>query len=140
MKRNASAIWKGDLKQGSGSFKAQSGAFSNMPFSFATRFENQAGTNPEELIAAALASCYSMALSAALSGAGKKVEEISTDANLSLDQVEGQWTITGIHLETKAKVSGLSDEKFQEAANKTKESCPVSRALQVPITLTAFLT
>jgi len=139
MKRNASAQWKGDLKQGSGSFKTQSGAFLNMPFSFATRFENQNGTNPEELIAAALASCYSMALSAALS-AVQKVEEISTDASLSLDQVEGQWTITGIHLETKAKVPGLSDDKFQEAAKKTKESCPVSRALKVPITLKAYLT
>ncbi len=140
MKRKASAQWKGDLKQGSGSFKAQSGAFLDMPFSFATRFEDQNGTNPEELIAAALASCYSMALSAALSSVGEKVEEITTDANLSLDQVNGQWTITGIHLETKAKVLGLSDDKFQEAAKKTKEDCPVSRALRVPITLTAYLT
>jgi len=139
MKRKASATWKGDLKQGHGSFNAQSGAFLKLPFSFATRFENQQGTNPEELIAAALASCYSMALSLALSK-GQKVEEITTDASLSLEQVDGQWTITSIHLDTKAKVLGISDDKFQEVAKKTKEDCPVSRALQVPITLKAYLT
>jgi len=139
MKRNASAVWRGDLKKGKGNFTAQSGVFSNTPFSFGTRFENQPGTNPEELIAAALASCYSMALSAALTADKHEVIEITTQASLSLEQVEGQWTITQIQLDTKAKVPGIKEDKFQEIAKKTKENCPVSRALSMPITLNAAL-
>jgi osmotically inducible protein OsmC len=138
MKREASATWTGDLKQGKGSFKTQSGALKDIPFSFVTRFEDQPGTNPEELIAAALASCYSMALSAALSSRGQEVIQIITQASVSFEQVQGQWTINGVHLDVNASLPNMDPREFQVIARETKENCPVSRALNVPITLQAL--
>src|SRR5713226_3098351 len=104
MKRSASAAWTGDLKQGKGTVSTQSGVLKDTPYSFTTRFENAAGTNPEELIAAAHAGCFTMALSAFLGRAGFTPQQLTTQAALTLDQVQGNWTITAIHLELKARV------------------------------------
>jgi osmotically inducible protein OsmC len=139
MKRTASAIWQGDLKQGKGSLTVPSGTLRDTPYSFHDRFENGAGTNPEELIAAAHAGCFSMALSAALGGAGIKPERIATKAELTLEQVQGNWTISAVHLDLAAKIPGLSPEKFQEFATGAKANCPVSRVLNAKITLAARL-
>ena len=139
MKRTASAIWTGDLKQGKGLISTQSGTLKQTPYSFTTRFENGTGTNPEELIAAAHAGCYAMAFSAFLGKAGFVPEQVATNAALSLEQVDGNWTITTIHLELKAKVPGLDKNKFNEIAANAKELCPVSRVLNAKITLDAIL-
>lgn len=135
MKRNASAIWDGDLKQGRGTISSQSGVLKETQYSFGTRFENGVGTNPEELIAAAHAGCFSMALSAFLGKAGFTPARIATQASVSLEQVQGDWTITAIHLETSASVPGLSQEKLQEIGDQAKANCPVSRVLKANITL-----
>src|SRR5437773_3095449 len=116
MQRKASAVWKGGLKDGKGTVSATSGVLSNTPYSFTTRFENSPGTNPEELIAAAHAGCFTMALSAFLGKAGFTPAELSTQAMLSLEQVQGNWTITAIHLALNAKVPGITNDKFQEIA------------------------
>ena len=136
----ASATWEGRLKDGKGSFKASSGAFSG-PFSFATRFEGQKGTNPEELIAAAHASCFSMALSAGLEKAGKPATRVQTDAACTLEMVNGTPTITRMDLKVRGKVPGLDQAAFQKAAEEAKTGCPVSRALKgIPqVTLDAKL-
>ena len=136
----ASATWEGRLKDGKGSFKASSGAFSG-PFSFATRFEGQKGTNPEELIAAAHASCFSMALSAGLEKAGKPATRVQTDAACTLEMVNGTPTITRMDLKVRGKVPGLDQATFQRAAEEAKTGCPVSRALKgIPqVTLDAKL-
>ncbi|HVW20421.1 MAG TPA: OsmC family protein [Opitutaceae bacterium] len=139
MKRTASAIWQGDLKQGKGSLTVPSGTLKETPYSFRDRFESGAGTNPEELIAAAHAGCFSMALSAALGGAGIKPERIATRAELTLEQVQGDWTISAIHLDLAARIPGLADGKFQEFASGAKANCPVSRVLNAKITLSARL-
>ncbi|HEX3729534.1 MAG TPA: OsmC family protein [Opitutaceae bacterium] len=139
MKRSASAIWQGDLKQGKGSLATPSGTLKETPYSFRDRFENGTGTNPEELIAAAHAGCFSMALAAALGGAGLKPERIATKAELTLEQIEGNWTISAVHLDLAAKIPGLSPEKFQELAAGAKANCPVSRVLNAKITLAARL-
>lgn len=140
MKRKASAIWKGDLKSGNGTISAGSGVLSETPYSFKTRFEEPVtGTNPDELIAAALAGCFSMALSAQLAAAGHSPEKVSTQATLDLQPGASGFSIAGIHLDTSAHVPGLDDGGFQEIARKAKEGCPVSRALSVPITLDAKL-
>src|ERR1700679_300917 len=107
MERKASAIWKGNLREGSGSLTTQSGVLHDSPYSFTTRFENAAGTNPEELIAAAHAGCFTMALSAFLGGAGFTAKELSTTATLTLEQVSGNWTITTIHLDLTGRVPGI---------------------------------
>ena len=139
MKRTASAVWQGDLKQGKGSLTVPSGTLKETPYSFRDRFESGTGTNPEELIAAAHAGCFSMALSAALGGAGIKPERIATKADLTLEQVEGNWAITTIHLDLAAKIPGLANDKFQEFANGAKANCPVSKVLNAKITLSAKL-
>lgn len=124
----ASAVWKGTLKEGDGGFSAGSGAFSGA-FTAATRFEGKPGTNPEELLAAALASCYSMALSAALERAGTPSTSIETTAHATMDTVDGKPTVAHMKLVVKATVPGATDAAFQEAAQLTKTGCPVSRAL-----------
>ena len=139
MKRTASAEWNGDLKQGKGSLNTQSGVLKQTPYSFSARFENGSGTNPEELIAAAHAGCFTMALSASLGKAGFIPEKLSTQASLNLEQVEGNWTITTIHLELSGRVPGINAQKFSEVAADAKANCPVSRVLKANITLTAKL-
>lgn len=139
MKRTASAVWNGDLKQGKGTLTAPGGALNHTPYSFTSRFESGAGTNPEELIAAAHAGCFTMQLSAMLSGAGHVPEELTTEATLTFEQVEGTWTITTIHLELKGKVAGIDQAKFAEIAAEAKAKCPVSRVLKAEISLTATL-
>jgi lipoyl-dependent peroxiredoxin len=139
MKRTASAVWQGDLKQGNGTISTQSGVLKDTQYSFTTRFENGVGTNPEELIAAAHAGCFSMALSAFLGKAGLKPDRIATQANLTLEQIDGNWTITAIHLDTTAKVPGADRTKFETIANDAKANCPVSRVLNAKISLSANL-
>ena len=139
MDRKASAVWKGGLKDGKGEFSAPSGVFSHVPYSFKTRFEDAPGTNPEELIAAAHASCFSMALSAQLGGANLTPESISTTANLKLEKVEGGFAITTIHLDVTAKVPNADDAAFQKAAENAKAGCPVSKVLNAKITMSAKL-
>jgi osmotically inducible protein OsmC len=137
MKRTASAQWQGNLVQGSGTISTESMVLNNSAFSFGTRFEKQAGTNPEELIGAALAACYSMALSAALSEAGYDIKYIKTKAYVNFEKLENKWTITTIILELDAQINPLDNNFFQKIAEQTKKDCPVSRALAVPIILKA---
>jgi len=137
--RKSEAEWKGDLKGGSGRVKFEGGAFEGQ-YNFSSRFEEGKGTNPEELIAAAHAACFSMALAAGLSGAGHTPENVRTKAKVKIDPVSGGFEITGITLVSEATVPGLSDADFQKIAEATKEGCPVSKALKaVPITLQAKL-
>jgi osmotically inducible protein OsmC len=139
MQRKASAVWKGGLKDGKGTVSASSGVLSNTPYSFGTRFENAAGTNPEELIAAAHAGCFSMALSAQLGQAGLTPESINTTATLSLDKLEAGWAITAVHLDVTARVPNADEAAFQKAAENAKSGCPVSKVLNAKITMTAKL-
>lgn len=139
MNRHASAVWQGTLKEGKGTLTTQSGALQATPYSFSGRFESGTGTNPEELIAAAHAGCFTMALGAKLSAAGFPPEKLSTRANLTLEQVAGNWTITTIHLELSGKVPGVERAKFDELANDAKANCIISRALTAQITLDAKL-
>lgn len=137
--RKSEAEWKGDLKGGSGRVKFEGGAFEGQ-YNFSSRFEEGKGTNPEELIAAAHAACFSMALAAGLSGAGHTPENVHTTAKVKIDPVSGGFEITGITLVSEATVPGISDADFQKIAAATKEGCPVSKALKaVPITLQAKL-
>lgn len=139
MKRKASAVWSGDLKGGKGTISTESGTLSTAPYSFTTRFENGTGTNPEELIAAAHASCFSMALSAQLGEAGMKPEKIETSATITLDKLDKGWTVTDISLEAKAKVPGADPAAFDKAANNAKTGCPISRLLNAKITMNVIL-
>ncbi len=139
MKRSASAVWHGDLKSGHGALAAPSGVLKDTPYSFATRFENAHGTNPEELIAAAHAGCFTMALTAALGRAGLTPKRIATQATLSLEQVGGNWTVTRVHLANEAWVPGATPEQYAALAEDAKANCPVSRLLRAEITLTAKL-
>ena len=139
MKRTASAVWSGDLKRGKGALSTQSGVLKDTPYSFTTRFESGIGTNPEELIAAAHAGCFTMALSAFLGGAGFTPQKLSTEATLSMEQMEGNWTITAIQLALTAQVPGITKEKFEEVAATAKANCPVSRVLNTKITLATTL-
>jgi lipoyl-dependent peroxiredoxin len=139
MKRTASAAWTGDLKQGKGTLSTQSGVLKQTPYSFSTRFENGVGTNPEELIAAAHAGCFTMALSAALGRAGVTPERLATDATVTLEQVSGNWTITTVDLHLTARVPGIDAKKFDEIAADAKANCPVSRVLNAKISLDAKL-
>ena len=137
--RNASATWNGNLKEGNGNFKGSSGAIQGS-YSFGTRFENNPGTNPEELIAAAHAACFSMALSAGLGKNGFNPQRVSTTAAVSIDKVETGFKITKIKLTTEAKIPGIDQATFLEHANKAKAGCPVSQALAAtPIELDAKL-
>jgi osmotically inducible protein OsmC len=137
--RKASAVWNGGLRDGNGSMKFQSGAYEGK-YSFASRFEEAGGTNPEELIAAAHAGCFSMALSAGLGKAGFTPKSIATDASVTLEKVGEGFGITRIELKTVASVPDIDEAKFREIANGAKENCPVSKALKaVEITLDARL-
>ena len=139
IKRRASAQWQGSGKDGTGSLTTQSGALSKIPYGFNARFGDGTGTNPEELIAAAHAGCFSMATAFQLSGAGHPPESMDCDANLTMEQIPGGWKIAAIHLVLKAKVPGLDNAKFQELAKGAKENCPVSKVLNADITLEATL-
>jgi osmotically inducible protein OsmC len=137
--RKASAEWHGSLKEGKGTVSTHSGVLKNAQYSFGTRFENGAGTNPEELIAAAHAGCFSMALSAQLGNAGMTPESIETTASLTMEKLEAGFTITAIHLNTTAKIPGADKAKFETAANNAKAGCPISRLLNTKITMDAKL-
>lgn len=139
MQRKASAIWKGGLKDGKGSVSSASTVLNNTPYSFATRFENTPGTNPEELIAAAHAACFSMALSAQLGNANLTPSSIETSATLTMEKLDAGWTITAVHLDVVGKVSGADNAKFQELAGNAKAGCPVSKVLNAKITMDAKL-
>jgi lipoyl-dependent peroxiredoxin len=139
MIRKASAVWKGSLKEGKGTISSDSGILSNTPYSFTTRFENAKGTNPEELIAAAHAGCFTMALSAQLGNAGITPESLETTASLSLDKLESGWAITKVHLDVTARIPGANQAAFDKAAENAKAGCPVSKLLKAEITMTARL-
>ncbi len=139
MKRKASAVWQGGLKDGKGTISTDSHVLSNTPYSFVTRFENTPGTNPEELIAAAHAACFSMALSAQLGEAGLKPEQINTTATATLQKLEAGWTVTDVHLEVRAQIPGADQQAFEKAANNAKAGCPISRLLNAKITMDAKL-
>jgi lipoyl-dependent peroxiredoxin len=139
MKRTASAVWNGGLKDGKGVISTQSGVLSDTQYSFSTRFEEGKGTNPEELIAAAHAGCFSMALSAQLNNEGKTAESIQTEAEVTLLKTDAGFTITAVHLKVRAKVPGATPPDFQAAATAAKDNCPVSRLLKAEITLEAKL-
>jgi len=139
MERRASAVWKGGLKQGAGMVSTESGVISNLPYSFGTRFGSERGTNPEELIAAAHAGCFSMALAAQLDGKGFKPTGIETSAVLTLEQQGGNWIISAVHLTVNARVPGIERQVFDQAANAAKQGCPVSRVLNAKITMNATL-
>jgi osmotically inducible protein OsmC len=139
MKRNGSAVWTGGLKDGRGHVSTDSGVLKETQYSFSSRFESGVGTNPEELIAAAHAGCFSMALSGQLGAAGMTAERIKTTATVSLDKKDDGFAITAIHLDLTAKIPGGDAAAFRKAAANAKEGCPVSKALKVPITLDAKL-
>jgi len=139
MKRSASAMWNGDLKAGKGTISTDSGVLSNTQYSFATRFENGAGTNPEELIAAAHAGCFTMALSAQLGGAGLKADKLETTATISLEKVGDGFSITKSHLDLVAKVPGADKAKFDAAVKAAETGCPVSKLFKAEITVSARL-
>ena len=139
MKRKASAEWKGDLRGGKGTISTDSGVLSETQYSFSTRFENGSGTNPEELIAAAHAGCFSMALSAQLGESGMTAESIKTTASVTVEKVEGGFAITTVHLDVTAKIPGADQQAFEQAANSAKVNCPVSKVLNAEITMNAKL-
>ena len=138
MQRKASAQWQGDLKTGKGAVSTSSGVLSKTSYSFSTRFEDGVGTNPEELIAAAHAGCFSMALSGQL-GAGMVAESINTTATLTMEKLDVGWTVTKIHLDVQAKIPGGDASAFDAAANRAKSGCPISRLLNTTITMDAKL-
>ncbi len=144
MKRTSTAVWKGSGLEGTGTLSTPSGVFQDQPYSFKTRFQNEdgkAGTNPEELIAAAHAGCFNMALSFQLVGAGFTADELRTTATLTMEKdKEGDgFTITTVHLDLKAKVPGIDQAKFEQLANQAKQNCPVSKVLNATITMAAQL-
>jgi osmotically inducible protein OsmC len=139
IKRRGSASWKGGLKDGRGSITTDSGALQAYPYGFASRFEGQRGTNPEELIAAAHAGCFTMALSSILGEAQLVAEQMDTAAEVTLEKIEGGFAITAVHLTLNAKIPGTNPATFQELAGKAKAFCPVSRLLKAEITLDATL-
>jgi osmotically inducible protein OsmC len=130
MKRKASAVWNGGLKDGHGRISTDSGALKDTAYSFSTRFENGVGTNPEELVAAAHAGCFSMALSGQLGAAGMTAESIRTSATLTMEKLDAGWTVTAIHLDVTAKIPNADPAKFETAAGNAKSGCPISRLLQ----------
>ncbi len=139
MQRKASAQWRGGLKDGKGTVSTGSGALQGKPYSFTTRFENEPGTNPEELIAAAHAGCFSMALSGQLGGAGMTADSIDTTATVTMEKLDAGWTVTKVHLEVTAKIPNADKAKFETAANNAKAGCPISRLLKAEITMSAKL-
>jgi len=139
MRRSASAVWKGGFKDGKGTISTDSGALSYTQYSFSTRFEEGTGTNPEELIAAAHAGCFSMALSGQLGQAGLIAESIKTTATVRLEKIDAGFAITSVHLDVRAKVPGADQKAFEKAANNAKAGCPVSKVLNAEITMEANL-
>ena len=139
MKRSASAVWTGGLKDGQGKISTDSGVLSETQYSFSTRFEDGKGTNPEELIAAAHAGCFSMALSGQLGQAGLTAESIRTTASVRLEKTDAGFAITSVHLEVRAKVPGADEQAFEKATTNAKEGCPVSKVLKAEITMDAVL-
>ena len=139
MQRKASAVWQGGLKEGKGTVSTESGVLSQAQYSFGTRFESGKGTNPEELIAAAHAGCFSMALSAELGKSGIAPEKIETSAAVSLEKLDSGWTVTQVHLDVRAKISGADKAAFEAAAGTAKQNCPISRLLNAKITMQATL-
>ena len=139
MKRTASAAWSGGLKDGKGTVSTESGVLSNTQYGFKARFEQGPGTNPEELIAAAHAGCFTMALSAQLGEAGLVAQSLKTDATVTLEKVSGGFAITAIHLDLVAEIAGADQQAFDTAVNNAKTGCPVSKLLNAEITLSAKL-
>jgi osmotically inducible protein OsmC len=137
--RTGSAVWSGGLKDGKGNLSTQSGVLKDTPYGFRTRFEDSPGTNPEELIAAAHAGCFTMALSAQLGEAGMTATKLETTASVSLDKADGGFAITAVHLTLVATIPGASEEAFKAAAMRAKEGCPVSKLLKATITMDARL-
>jgi osmotically inducible protein OsmC len=139
MKRKASAVWQGDLRTGKGAISTESGVLKETQYSFGTRFENGVGTNPEELIAAAHAGCFSMAFSAELGKAGFKPDSIQTTATITMEKTDAGFTVTESHLDMTAKIPGIDQEKFTAISNGAKAGCPISRLLNAKITMEAKL-
>ena len=139
MKRSANAVWTGDLRNGKGTISTESGVLSETPYSFKTRFEGEKGTNPEELIGAAHAGCFTMALSLELQKAGLTADRLTTKADVTLDQKDGGFAITAVHLTLRARIPGATQAAFESAANNAKAGCPVSKLLKADITLEAQL-
>lgn len=139
MKRKGSAVWQGNLREGKGSVSTESGVLNKTQYSFSTRFENGSGTNPEELIAAAHAGCFSMSLSVELSKAGLTPDSIETTATATLDKLDAGWTVTRIHLDVVGKVPGATAEQFAAAAGSAKAGCVVSRLLKAEVSMEARL-
>ena len=139
MQRKASAVWSGDLKSGKGSISTDSGVLKQTQYSFSTRFENGVGTNPEELLAAAHAGCFTMALSAQLGAAGLTATKLETTATISLEKVGDGFSVTESHLDVKATIPGVDDATFQDLAGKAKAGCPISKLLNAKITMDARL-
>ncbi len=139
MQSTASAVWKGSLKAGSGAISSRSGVLSDTAYTFATRFEGSAGTNPEELIAAAHAGCFSMALSAQLGEAGLTPEHVSTTAAVTLENTDGGFAVTRIHLDVSARIPGADQAAFDTAANNAKTGCPISKLMNAEISMSANL-
>lgn len=139
MIRKASAEWRGSLKEGKGTISTESGVLASAAYSFSTRFESGKGTNPEELIAAAHAGCFSMALSGQLGAAGITPESIRTTASVTLEKVEGGFAVTASHLDVNATIPGADRAAFEKAANDAKAGCPISKLLNAKITMDARL-
>jgi len=139
MQRSAEAQWRGDMKSGAGSISTASGTLSQTPYSFHSRFEQGKGTNPEELLAAAHAGCFTMAVSAQLAQAGLKADSLNTTCVITLDKTDGGFGITESHLELKAKIPGATKEAFEKATEAAKSGCPVSKLYNTKITLDARL-
>jgi osmotically inducible protein OsmC len=139
MERTASAVWNGSLKDGKGAISTASGILSNTPYSFRTRFEGAPGTNPEELIAAAHAGCFTMALSAQLGTMNFTPDSLRTTATVTLEKLDAGWTISKVHLDVAARIPGITATAFQSAAESAEKNCPVSRLFKAEITMTASL-
>lgn len=139
MQRSASAHWSGGLKDGKGTLSSASGVLKNTPYSFGTRFESQPGTNPEELIAAAHAGCFTMALSAELGKAGMTAQSIDTTATVTLEKTDAGFTVTASHLQVTIRIPGADQSKFDQAANSAEQGCPISRLLKAKVSMDAKL-
>ena len=139
MKKSASAVWQGGLKDGKGTISTESGALKDNPYGFNTRFEGAPGTNPEELIGAAHAGCFSIALAKELGEAGMIAESIDTQAEVTLDKTDGGFVISAVHLSLRARIPGADRDAFEQAVETAKTGCPVSKVLNAKITLEAVL-
>ena len=139
MKRKASAQWQGDLKTGKGTVSTDSGVLAGTQYSFSTRFENGKGTNPEELIAAAHAGCFTMALSGQLGSANLVADQLATTATVTMEKLDAGWTVTGIHLDVRGKVPKADTAAWEKATTAAKTGCPISRLLNTTITMDAKL-